>query len=51
MKTKKEIEKELELRWRKLLGNALPESEEGKREASYDKGYIDALKWVLEKEP
>ena len=49
MKTKKEIEKELKVRWRKFLGNALPESEEGRIEATYDKGYIDALRWVLGK--
>ena len=50
MKTKKEIEKELEARWRKFLGNALPESKEARIEASYDKGYIDALEWVLGKD-
>lgn len=49
MKTKKEIEKELEVRWRRGLVNSLPESKEARIEASYNKGYLDALKWVLEK--
>lgn len=46
MKTKKEIEKELEERnarlpWTWVLG--YPE------EFDYERGYIDALKWVLKK--
>jgi len=50
MKTKKEIEKELEVRLRKFLANFLPPmSEETKRNVDCDRGYVDALKWVLEK--
>jgi len=50
MKTKKEIEKELEVRLRKFLANNLPPmSEETQRNVDYDKGYVVALKWVLEK--
>lgn len=50
MKKKKEIEKELEVRKTKLLADSLPAmSEESQRNVDYDEGYIDALKWVLEK--
>jgi len=49
MKTKKEIEKELEVRLRRGLAISLPESEEARIETSYEKGYVAALKWVLGK--
>ena len=49
MKTKKEIEKELKVRERRALAKSLPEREEARIETSYEKGYVDALKWVLEK--
>jgi len=50
MKTKKEIEKELEIRVTKLFADYLPAlSEERQRNVDYDKGYLDALKWILEK--
>ena len=46
MKTKKEIEKELEIRKERIRWTGIFKSQ---REFDYERGYIDALKWVLEK--
>jgi len=49
MKTKNEIEKKLEKTMTKYLADTLPPmTEENKRTLDYDKGYFEALKWVLE---
>lgn len=50
MKKREEIERELEATVTKLLADTLPAmTEESQRNVDYDKGYIDALKWVIEK--
>ncbi|MEM2111210.1 MAG: hypothetical protein QXX08_04955 [Candidatus Bathyarchaeia archaeon] len=50
MKTKRQVERKLEEAEIKLLADYLPGvSEERQRNVDYDRGYIDALKWVLNK--
>lgn len=49
MKPENEIKKKLEQTRTKYLADTLPPmNEQNKRKIDYDKGYFEALSWVLE---